>query len=250
MTNKYNKIWVIGGTSNATEICKRLVNNGYSVIVSVTTNFGRELSESTQVQVVQAMLSVEDMEQLVKSNKVDMIVDASHPFATEVSRNAMLVARNLDLKYIRFERATIHFESTLYVADYEAGVDYLSTKSGNVLLTTGSKFVSKFISLGVDRLFARVLSSSDSVSQCEKAGLKPNNIIAMCGAGSVELNFALMNEFKIQYLVTKESGSEGGLSEKIEAAKNAGVEVIIIQRPTIEYPEKYSDYDILMENFK
>jgi precorrin-6A/cobalt-precorrin-6A reductase len=249
MTIKH-KVWLIGGTSNATEICERLIVSSFSVIVTVTTDFGRQLSELPGIQVIKSMLSIQDMEQLILENNIDLIIDASHPFASEVSENAMQAAKNTAVPYLRFERANTRFESATYVDSYEEAVASLAEKQGNILLTTGSKFVAKFIPLGVERLFARVLSTSESVALCEQAGLKPVNIIAMCGVGSVALNMALLKEFDIQFLVTKESGVEGGLQEKIEAANQVNAEVIIIQRPAINYPEVYSDYDLLMDRIK
>jgi precorrin-6A/cobalt-precorrin-6A reductase len=243
-------IWVVGGTSNATEICERLVMAGLSVVVSVTTDFGRQLSEFSGIEVVQGKLSHEEMEHLIQTRAVSLVVDASHPFATEVSANAMLAAKIIGVPYLRFERANTRFANATYVDSYEEAVAYLAHKEGNILLTTGSKFVAKFIPLGVERLFARVLSTSDSVALCEQAGLNPVNIIAMCGVGSVALNMALLKEFDIRFLVTKESGAEGGLPEKLEAANQAGTELIIIQRPAINYPEMYSDYDLLMDRIK
>lgn len=243
-------IWVVGGTSNATEICERLVVAGLSVVVSVTTDFGRQLSEFPGIEVVQGKLSREEMEHLILTRGVRLVVDASHPFAAEVSASAMQAAKNTAVPYLRFERANTRFENATYVDDYEQAVAYLADKPGNILLTTGSKFVAKFTPLGTERLFARVLSTSDSVALCEQAGLKPVNVIAMCGVGSVALNLALLNEFDIRFLVTKESGVEGGLPEKLEAANQAGAELIIIQRPAINYPEVYSDYDLLMARIK
>jgi precorrin-6A/cobalt-precorrin-6A reductase len=243
-------IWLIGGTSNATEICEHLASEAHRVLVSVTTDYGRQLSEFPGIEVVQGKLSREEMEHLIQTRGVRLVVDASHPFATEVSTNAMQAAKNTGVPYLRFERGNTRFESATYVDDYEQAVAYLADKPGNILLTTGSKFVAKFTPLGVERLFARVLSTSDSVALCEQAGLKPVNVIAMCGVGSFALNMALLKEFDIQFLVTKESGVEGGLQEKIEAANQMNAEVIIIQRPVINYPEVYSDYDLLMGRIK
>lgn len=243
-------IWVVGGTSNAKEICERLIATGVSVIVSVTTDYGRQLSEFPGIEVVQGKLSREEMERLIQNYRVRVVVDASHPFAAEVSSNAMLAAKTTDVPYLRFERANIRFENATYVDSYEAAVAYLTEKQGNILLTTGSKFVAKFIPLGMERLFARVLSTSDSVALCEQAGLNPVNVIAMCGVGSVALNMALIKEFNIRFLVTKESGVEGGLPEKLKAASLAGAELIIIQRPAVNYPEVFSEYDLLMDRIK
>ena len=243
-------IWVVGGTSNAKEICEHLASEAYRVLVSVTTDYGRQLSEFPGIEVVQGKLSREEMEHLIQTRGVRLVVDASHPFAAEVSAGAMQAAKNTAVPYLRFERANTRFESATYVDNYEEAVAYLANKPGNILLTTGSRFVAKFIPLGAERLFARVLSTSDSISLCEQAGLQPAGIIAMAGVSSVNLNKALMDEFDIRFMVTKESGAEGGLQEKMEAAKQKNVELIIIQRPTIQYPEVYSDYQSLFLRIK
>ena len=70
-----------------------------------------------------------------------------------------------------------------------------------------------------------------SIEACEKAGLEHKNIIGMFGPFSTEMNEVLIKEFNIKYLVTKNSGSKGGFMEKIEAAANTGIKVILIDRP-------------------
>lgn len=238
-------IWMIGGTKNAIDICRLLLAKGYPMVVSVTTDYGRQLATLTGAEVIQGKLNAADMDGLIISRKVSLIVDASHPFAAEVSQNAISAAQRNGIAYVRFERPNPVYEAT-YVADYAGAVDYLLMTTGNILLTTGSKNIDKFMPLGVDRLFARVLSSSDSIVMCEQAGLEASRIIGLSGVCSVELNAALMTQFNIRYLVTKESGVDGGVGEKVEAARRVGAEVVIIKRPKIHYPEIYSDQDSLI----
>ena len=56
----------------------------------------------------------------------------------------------------------------------------------------------------------------------------------MWGPFLKELNLALLRQFHISYLVTKESGREGGFDEKLAAAKEAGCLLIVIERPKEE----------------
>lgn len=239
-------IWIIGGTVNANDICRLLVSAGRAVLVSVTTDHGRQLSELAGAEVHQGVLNENEMAALIVSKGIQYVVDASHPFATEVSHNAMTAAQRLCVPYTRFERQNPVFEGVTYVKGYAEAVTALADTQGNILLTTGSKHIVQFVSLGCERLFARVLSCSASMAQCEAAGLKPAHIIGMSGVCSVDLNSALLKQFSIQFLVTKESGDEGGLREKVEAARINGVQVVIIQRPAIHYPEVYSDYQQLV----
>jgi precorrin-6A/cobalt-precorrin-6A reductase len=238
-------IWIIGGTKNAIDICRLLASSRWPIVVSVTTGYGKQLAELNGVEIIQGKLNEAEMAGWVASKNIKLIVDASHPFAAEVSENSMTVAKRADVPYIRFERLNPVFDAK-YVADYAEAIDYLRGTTGNILLTTGSKNIAKFVPLGVDRLYARVLSSSESIGQCETSGFVPSRIIGLSGVSSVGLNVALMKQFDIKYLVTKESGAEGGVSQKVEAAKIVAAHVVIIKRPMIVYPEIYSNYDTII----
>lgn len=80
------------------------------------------------------------------------------------------------------------------------------------------------------------------------AGFFPAHLIAMQGPFSTEINAALIRQFHIDVLVTKESGNSGGYNEKLMAAEQTGTDVVVIKRPVehegkcikevIEYLEK------------
>ena len=66
---------------------------------------------------------------------------------------------------------------------------------------------------------------------CEAAGIPHRNIIAMQGPFSYALNCALMEQFSIRYLVTKDGGAVGGFAEKAQAAQDTGAQLIVVRRP-------------------
>ena len=51
-------------------------------------------------------------------------------------------------------------------------------------------------------------------------------------------------------MVTKESGEAGGVLEKINAARNEGIDSVVIERPRIEFPQKYSSIDEVVDKVK
>lgn len=75
---------------------------------------------------------------------------------------------------------------------------------------------------------------TENLEICEREYIPRKNIIAMHGPFEQELNEALMAQFAIKYMVTKDGGKAGGFSEKIDAAKNRDVQVLIIRRPMEE----------------
>ena len=133
---------------------------------------------------------------------------------------------------IRVVREDVQADGT-YFENIKAAAKYLEKTTGNILITTGSKEIAKF-SVVADRAFARVLPSEESLELCKNAGFKMKNIICMQGPFSKAFNSALIRELDIRYLVTKCTGKNGGFTEKTEAAKENGVECIIIKRPTDE----------------
>ena len=81
------------------------------------------------------------------------------------------------------------------------------------------------------RLYPRVLASHAALDACEAIGVPRKNIIAMQGPFSQELNEAIIRQFQIRFLVTKDGGAPGGFPEKAAAAKAAGAELILLRRP-------------------
>ena len=62
-------------------------------------------------------------------------------------------------------------------------------------------------------------------------GKAARNIIAMQGPFSYALNCALIKQFSIRYLVTKDGGAVGGFAEKAQAAQDTGAQLIVVRRP-------------------
>ena len=100
-----------------------------------------------------------------------------------------------------------------------------------MLLTTGSKELASYEGLERQRLFPRVLPLLDSLQLCEAAEIPHKNILALQGPFSRELNEAIIGQYGIYWLVTKDGGAAGGFAEKVEAAENTGARLVVIARP-------------------
>ena len=76
-----------------------------------------------------------------------------------------------------------------------------------------------------------MLPTVAGITACEGAGIPHRNIIAMQGPFTLELNLALMQQFHIRYLVTKDGGSAGGFAEKAQAAAQSEATLVVLRRP-------------------
>ena len=74
-----------------------------------------------------------------------------------------------------------------------------------------------------------------NIENAENLGYLPKNIIAMQGPFSKNMNVAMLENFKIDYLITKESGETGGALEKLEACQECKVGILAIKRPVLDY---------------
>ena len=88
-----------------------------------------------------------------------------------------------------------------------------------------------FAGLEPARLYPRVLPTPEGIAACEAANVPHRNIIAMQGPFSLALNKALITQFQIRYLVTKDGGAAGGFAEKVQAAADTGAQLVVLRRP-------------------
>lgn len=246
-------IWVIGGTKDSRDFLEKIVKSPTDIIVTTATEYGGKLLENLPVKTLCKKLTYSMMVDFVKENSIDKIVDLSHPYAMEVSQNAIDISKELQIEYFRFEREEISFLPQKYIEfdNIESLVEYLEGVEGNILVTLGSNNIPHFSELkNLKNFYFRILPKWDMVKKCEDVGVLPKNIIAMQGPFSKNMNKAMIEQYDIKYLVTKQAGDTGGEREKIEAADEMGIDVVFLTRPKIEYPNCYGNIDELIEVVK
>lgn len=246
-------ILVLAGTSDARELAVRIKESGYELLSTVVTDSAAKSMEEAGLPVQVGRLTAQDLVSLIAEKGIRCVVDATHPFAEEASKNAMAASQEAGVPYIRYERESLSApgsEKLIVVEDYVQAAELAAEKKGVIMLTTGSKtlkiFTDRLLGLPDTTLVARMLPRLDNMQKCEELGLAQKNIVAMQGPFSKELNKALYDHYKVTLMITKESGKVGAFDEKVEAALEMGIETIVIGRPKIEYGEKFSDYDSVL----
>lgn len=225
------KLLIFGGTTEGRVLAQQAGVLGVEVTVSVATELGaEELDGLSDVQVLTGRLDQSGMEALLP--RFDLCVDATHPYAVQASETIRGACRGEGVPLLRLLRAACPVpEGAAVFASPAEAADWLRGTEGNILLATGAKELGAFAPLGGERLYPRVLPLADSLSACGAAGVPASHVIAMQGPFSRELNEALIRQFRIAYLVTKDGGRAGGFEEKAAAAKAAGARLILIRRP-------------------
>lgn len=234
-------ILVLAGTLDGRELAVRLAKTGFQVMVSVISEYGRSLAEVPGISVHIGQLAVDGMKELITASGIKTVVDASHPYAVNVSANAMIACEDSGIPYIRYERAEVGLPDYkhLYMVSDAGEAARLAARMGKVIfLTTGSRTLTIFKNeplLSDCRLIARVLPQIDVITECISLGFNPGDIVAIKGPFSQELNMALFKEYGTQVVITKNSGTVGGADTKISAAMELGLPLIVIGRPDVNY---------------
>ena len=232
------RVVVFSGTTEGNELALALARTGIDVLVSCATETGvRSLPEGMPHLFTRfGALAHEDMRELLAA--YDLVVDATHPYARDISRHVRETCDEIGAERMRVVRPKSDVSGCILVDSVEAAVDAVSRLPGepNVLSTTGSKEVACYAALPNHRarLFARVLDDPASIEACRAIGLDDSHILAGRGPFTLEDNLADIDAHAIGALVTKDGGAAGGFPEKVEAARVRGVEIVVIRRPEEE----------------
>ena len=224
------RVLVFGGTKEGRKLCDFLKANGVSFRLSVATDYGKFVMDH-DMDVVQARMDSEQMKAFLLEGGYHLVIDATHPYAKEVTKHIKQACEATGIKRIRVVRKRENpTEDVISFESHEEVVRYLNRNGGGILLGTGSKDIQiyKGIKDYQKRIFARILPMPDSISACLEAGIRQSNLICMQGPFTKEMDMACIRHAKAKYFVSKNSGAIGGLPEKIAAAKETGTELLLI----------------------
>ncbi len=242
MSEYGTEILIFAGTTEGRELAEHLAGAGVHCTVSVATEYGAQiLGPGKGRTVLQGRLTQEQMEFLIREEDFTCVVDATHPFATEVSAQIRKACEETKVPYLRLARDTEGELPDGGFGIYEAASMQEAAKilrgiPGNLFLTTGSKDLPLLAEeIGEpQRLYVRVLPSVESLRICMECGIPAGHLIAMQGPFTQELNVDILLQTGARAVLTKESGKVGGFDEKVAAAKEVGIPVVFVRNPEKE----------------
>ena len=249
---KSNLLWLFSGTSDGNSIARELILQNKRLKVFVATPYGRKVAiETLPSEVIETgRMNESEIFERAESEAPSLVIDATHPYALEISKNLMNFCQIKKIPYIRYERPEepIAGDNIHFVNDTEQAAEMAKTLGENILLTLGSKNIEPFLGDSFQgRIYIRMLPDPQLIEHLLSKGVAPDRIIAIQGPFSTTMNKAMMENYSIECLITKSSGTEGGVPQKLVAAKDLGVPIIIIKRPKMNYPISFSDKNEILE---
>ena len=242
------KIFLLGGTKDSINIIEHIKKNyDAHILTTTTTEYGAKLAkEGGSDETIARPLPKEDIIEILNKDDFDLIIDATHPFASHITQTSITVSKQMKMPYIRFERPATNFEEIdeshiIYVESFDEAGKLIESefKKGNVLHFAGANTMADIVKyVSPERFYPRILKVESSIEKCKKLNIPEDHIIAMNGAASCEENMELIEKTDACVMITKESGEIGGVIDKIEAANRKNIAVIMIQRPKIDELDK------------
>ena len=158
------KALLFGGTGEGRALAEWMLARGLDATVCVATEYGETLlPEGMQVHV--GRLDADGMAALM-ADDYTLVIDATHPYAVEVTENIRAASERTGLPYLRLLRQSDGEDLCHKAENMAVAAEMLEGLPGNVLLTTGSKELDHFARPGLrERCFPRVLPMADSLER-------------------------------------------------------------------------------------
>jgi precorrin-6A/cobalt-precorrin-6A reductase len=225
---KAETILILGGTTEAATLAARLTDGGHNVTTSLAgrTREPAPLKGKTRTG---GLGGAQGLAAYVRDNAVTLLVDMTHPFATQISANARKAAELTGVKLIAWHRPAwekVDGDKWLEVPDVATAVATIPP-SARVLLALGSQHIAPFAARPDVHFLIRMIDPPPA-----RLAL-PNHELLLAKPGSVEEEYALLRDHHLTHIVCRNSGGKASYA-KIAAARLLALPVIVIARVSIE----------------
>ncbi|RMB35841.1 precorrin-6A reductase [Sphingomonas sp. PP-F2F-G114-C0414] len=231
-------ILILGGTTEASALASALAERGIAAVLSYAGRVANPKPQPVPVR-IGGFGGVDGLATYLRETGITHLVDATHPFAAQMSRHALAAAALAGVLHIAFTRPAWTPEDGddwHRVGDIDAAVAALAGPSRRVMLALGRMHVEAFAAQPQHRYLLRF------VDRAERAiGLPDHHLVIDRGPFTVECDLTLLREHAIDLLVCKNAGGSGAMA-KLVAARTLGLPVVMIDRPAI--PARTEVYDV------
>ena len=248
----YQNVWILSGTADGPILAERLIKLDYVVFISVVSyKAGNVYPLNSKLHIFTGILNnKKEIQNFILKHRINFIVDATHPFAVNISKNLINACSDISLPIFRYERAYQCKSNFEIISNFE-GMVHESVKNKNILLAIGSRFLSevaKFYSdLGAN-IFARILATPHGISKGFSSCINNSRLAILNPNSSKEnnLEYYLCKYWNIDYILCRDSG---GYSQIVwdEICLKSNIKLYLLKRPHIQTNSlSFSKYDELI----
>ena len=215
-------VLVFGGTTEGRKAVEVLEEGGNAYYYSTKT--GEQDIALHNGHRIDGAMDEEAMRLFCQEQGIRLIVDAAHPFASQLHQTIAEVSEALNIPVIRYERIYPPRDPDItWIDDYSQ----VPTDIHSLLATTGVQSISKLKPLEAQgiKVFYRILNRESSIAIAKKQRATDDQLCFYEDANDIPV--------EAEAILLKESGLSGGFPEKVEAARARGMRIIGLKRPEI-----------------
>jgi precorrin-6A/cobalt-precorrin-6A reductase len=239
------RVLILGGTGDAFALASQVTNiRGVEVITSFAGRTRNPLAPAGSIR-IGGFGGGLGLAEYIREEKIDVLIDATHPFAAQISFNAASAAVSCDIPHLMFIRPAwekVCGDEWIEVESVESAAAILPDFAKRVFLTVGRQQLAPFANLESTNS-KNIWFLIRLIDPPESNAVIPHGKI-LCGRGpfALEEERKLLVEHEIDTLVSKNSGGDA-TKAKIIAARELGIKVVMVKRPLTPEGEKVSDVD-------
>jgi precorrin-3B C17-methyltransferase len=250
-----NAVWLFSGTGDGNALARALADRQGPIVVSTASVYGGEIAreDCPGVTVWAGRQGVEARRRALLGSRARVIVDATHPFAQQMSEQLIGLSKELGIPYLRYERPSAFDTGGSWCDSVADAAERAIATGQRIFLATGSKDLATFLNApnaGQREWFVRMTPEPALVRRAIDLGVARDHILAMQGPFSEAFNTALWRDQRIDCVVTKDSGEAGGFSAKARAAAALKIPLLVIRRPQVAYPSIAASFEAVSEQLQ
>jgi precorrin-6A/cobalt-precorrin-6A reductase len=234
---------ILGGTAEANALAHEVARLGLSAVYSYAGRVKRPAAQPLPVR-VGGFGGVDGLAAYLRHEIITHVIDATHPFADGISRNALAACATVDVPLCALARGpwkAVDGDRWSHVSDIQCAVKALDIETQRVFLAIGRQDVAGFAAQPQHDYLLRFVDTPDTPPP-----LPNHHILVARGPFVLTEDIALMKEHRIDLVVSKNSGGTGARA-KIDAARTLGLPVLMIDRPRLPDRHEVSSVDAVMD---
>jgi len=237
------RLLILGGTTEASALARHLAGRqDFAPILSMAGRTKNPIAPPIPYR-IGGFGGVEGLKRYLAENRIDLVVDATHPFAEQMSANAVQACGETGIPLAVLTRPAWRpgpGDNWHFVPSMDAAARALGPAKRRVFLTVGGLQLAAFAAAPQHHYLVRTIETPEAI-----ASLPDHRLILARGPFALEDEVALMRDARIEVLVTKNSG--GSATEaKLEAARTLGIGVILVERPAVADVPAFEDVEALI----
>jgi len=237
---------ILGGTADARRLADSLVDTYGDGLRVITSLAGRTKNPKRPKGEIRdgGFGGADGLAAYLQDVGARLLIDATHPYAAQISAHAATAAKTAGVPRLLLDRPA--WQATpddrwVHVTDIDAAVREISRRSDACLITTGINDLAAFAPIATTKLFVRLIEAPDT-----PLVLRDAEIVIGSPPYKKDDEIALMRLLGIDLMVTKNAGGAATYA-KIEAARALGIEVVMIDRPSLPESETVTTVDAALK---